>query len=159
MTMHRRTEMDLMRLLHGELPPERAAELRGRLDREPDLAERYRRLAADWEGLALPPPASPPPGFSGRVMAHVRGAAAEGTTLSWSLAPTWVRAAAAAALVAGLALGAELGLLPSGRSAETFPGTLAMGEREPLADSYWSVFEEETPAAARPASPGGEARP
>jgi anti-sigma factor RsiW len=155
--------MDLMRLLHGELSPERAAELKSRLDREPDLARRYRQLEAGWESLAPPPTAPPPPGFSGRVMAHVRGAegaAAEGAPLSWSLAPTWVRAAAAAALVAGLALGAGLGLLPAARSAESVPGTgtLALGEREPLADSYWSVFDEDT-AAARPASPGGEARP
>jgi anti-sigma factor RsiW len=146
MTMHRRTEIDLMRLLHGELSPERAAELRGRLDREPELARRYRQLEASWESLAPPPAAPSPPGFSGRVMARVRGAAAEGATLSWSLAPTWVRAAAAAALVAGLALGAELGLLPSARTAESVPGTLSLGEREPLADSYWSVFEEEIPS-------------
>jgi anti-sigma factor RsiW len=151
-----RKEKDLMRLLHGELPEARAAELRARLDREPELARAYRRLAARWEGLALPPEAPVPPGFSSRVMAHVRATGSEGAPLSWALAPTWVRAAAAAALVGGLALGAGLGLLP-GKPSELLPGTAAI-ERIPLADSYWSLFEDEA-AASRAASPDGEARP
>jgi anti-sigma factor RsiW len=158
MTDMDRTEIDLMRLLHGELPPERARELELRLDREPELALRYGRLRARWEGLALPPPSPVPPGLAGRVMAHVRSAAGEGTTLSWSLAPTWVRAAAAAALVGGVALGAGLGLLPA-RPNDAPPGTTAMEERVPLADSYWSVFEDETSSSQGLSSPGGEARP
>jgi hypothetical protein len=170
--MDRSTEMDLMRLLNpaaGELPLERERELRARLAREPELGRRYRRLAARWEQLELPPPAAPPPGFAGRVMAHVRSAAGEGAALSWSLAPTWVRAAAAAALVGGMALGAGLGLLPA-RSTEAPPGTADLViQRVPLADSYWSVFEEAPASAARDAmpaggpdgagAPGGEAQP
>ncbi|MEA2694051.1 MAG: hypothetical protein QOJ16_3438 [Acidobacteriota bacterium] len=153
--MDRSTEIELMRLLNGELPPERARELERRLGSEPELAKGYRRLRERWEGLALPPPRPVPLGFTGRVMAHVEGAAREGSTLSWSLAPTWVRAAAAAALVGGVALGAGLGLLPA-RHNDAPPGASAigaigaMGERVPLADSYWSMFEDET---------GGEARP
>jgi anti-sigma factor RsiW len=159
--MDRSTEIDLMRLLHGELPPERAREIELRLGREPELALRYGRLRQRWEGLALPPPQPVPLGFSGRVMAHVDSAAREGATLSWSLAPTWVRAAAAAALVGGMALGAGLGLLPA-RHNDAPPGMSAMGERVPLADSYWSVFEDETSSAFSfqgLSSPGGEARP
>jgi len=72
--MDRRTEIDLMRLLHGELPPERAQELELRLGREPELALCYGRLRARWEGLALPPPQPVPLGFTGRVMAQVRSA-------------------------------------------------------------------------------------
>jgi len=146
-------EIALLRLLLGELPSEEAGALRERLDREPELAARYRDLEARWQGLTLPPPAPPLPGFDGRVMARVRAAAREGAPLSWSLAPTWVRAAAAAALVAGMALGAGLGRLPAGRSPEALPN-LALSERVPLADSYWSVFEEEPPGET-----GGEARP
>jgi anti-sigma factor RsiW len=156
--MNRSTEMDLMRLLHGELPAERARELEARLDREPELARCYLRLRERWDGLLLPPPSPVPPGLTGRVMAHVESAAREGASLSWSLAPTWVRAAAAAALVGGMALGAGLGLLPS-RTNDVPPGTVSMGERVPLADSYWSVFEEETSAAQGTPSPGSEARP
>ena len=151
--MDRSSEIELMRLLHGELPPERARALEARLAAEPELAGAFRRLQERWEGLELPPVSPPPLGFSGRVMAEVRSAAREGAALSWSLAPTWVRAAAAAALVGGIALGAlgaGLGLLPA-RHHEYPPGMSALGETVPLADSYWSMFEEDTA--------GGEARP
>ena len=149
--MNRSTEKDLIRRLHGELPEERARELDGRLGREPELARRYGQLRERWDGL-VPPPGSPVPlGFTGRVMAQVESAARlrEGSALSWSLAPTWVRAAAAAALVSGMALGASLGLLPQRSSSDALPGTTSMGERVPLADSYWSAVEGES----------GEARP
>jgi anti-sigma factor RsiW len=156
-----RTEMDLIRLLHGELPAARARELEARLGREPELARRYGLLRERWDGLALPPPSPVPLGFTGRVMAHVESAAASDTadtvTLSWSRAPLWVRAAAAAALVGGMALGAGLGLLPQ-RPNDAPPGTTSMGERVPLADSYWSAVEGETAAPDSP-SPRGEARP
>jgi anti-sigma factor RsiW len=157
-------EIELMRLLHGELPPERARALEGRLAAEPELARAYRLLGEKWEGLELAPAAPPPLGFSVRVMAEVRSAAREGAALSWSLAPTWVRAAAAAALVGGIALGAlgaGLGLLPA-RHHDAPPGMSAIGEggeSVPLADSYWSVFEEETASSVRSSGASGEARP
>src|ERR1700686_984269 len=96
----------LLRLLHGELPPERASALRERLVREPELAAAWRRLESAWERLTPPPPAPVPLGFSGRVMARVREHAAAATPLgtaagaaiSWAAAPTWVRATCAAAL-------------------------------------------------------------
>ena len=162
--MNRSTEMDLMRRLHGELTAEEARELDARLGRDPELARRYARLRERWESLVLPPAAQAapvPPGFTGRVMAHVEAAAlaGEGSALSWSRAPIWVRAAAAAALVAGMALGASLSLLPQGSSLDALPGTASMGERVPLADSYWSAVEEETGAVQGNPSPGGEARP
>ncbi len=147
--MDRSTEKDLIRRLLGELPAERARELDARLVREPELARRYGELSERWRGL-VPPPALPVPlGFTGRVMAHIEtaeAAAREGVSpegaLSWSLAPTWVRAAAAAALVFGMALGAGLGLLPQRPANDLPPGTASMGERVPLADSYGSVLEE-----------------
>jgi anti-sigma factor RsiW len=151
--------MQLLRLLHGELPPERASALRERLAREPELAAAWRRLESAWEGLAPPPPAPVPLGFSGRVMARVReGAAAPGgAAISWAAAPTWVRATCAAALVAGVLLGAGLGsrgrLDERQRTAESVPE---------LAESYWALVERpsETPAAdpALPSSVRGEAR-
>ena len=145
-------EADLLRLLHGELPPARASALRERLEREPELAAAWQRLERAWEGLQLPPPAPVPLGFSGRVMACVRELhrppAAE-PTLSWAAAPRWVRASCAAALLAGVLLGAGLGtrgrLDERQRGAEGVPA---------LTESYWELVETPNePAAATPALP------
>src|SRR5258708_38715081 len=65
-------EVDLLRLLNGELPAAKEQELRRRLEREPELAEVFSRPERAWSGLALPPPSPVPPGFGGRVMANVR---------------------------------------------------------------------------------------
>jgi hypothetical protein len=105
--MNSRTELDLLRLLRGDLPAAEARALRDRLAREPGLAAAYERLAAVWGTLEPPVPAPVPPGFTGRVMARVRDEA--GGARSWAQAPGWVRAAAAASLLAGAALGAGLG--------------------------------------------------
>jgi hypothetical protein len=155
----------LLRLLHGELPPERASALRQRLVREPGLAAAWRRLESAWERLAPPPPTPLPLGFSGRVMARVReraaGAAPAGTAagpaVTWAAAPTWVRASCAAALLAGVLLGAGLGsrgrLDQRQRTAEGVPA---------LTESYWALVDmpSETAAAspALPSPPRGEAR-
>jgi anti-sigma factor RsiW len=164
--MRRVTELDLMRLLHGEqgeLPEEEARELRARLRREPELAALYQRLERSWNGLELPPPHPVPPGFPNRVMARVRQSAAAG--ISWSAAPTWVRAVAAAALVTGLTVGAGVGRIwpgpPVDAAQETAP---AIAGEEPeevgldddmsLADSYW-----ETVDAVTAGEPEGDAAP
>jgi hypothetical protein len=90
-----------------------------------------------------------PSGFSGRVMAHVRSRPASGT-LSWSTAPGWVRATAAAALIAGAALGIGVGRsLPAtagsvDADAEPAPTLLSSTDDTSLADSYWSLVEDAT---------------
>jgi anti-sigma factor RsiW len=146
-------EQDLMRLLHGELPAEEARALRARVFREPELAEAYRRLERTWQGLALPPASPVPLGFTGRVMAHVRRRTVSGS-LTWSAAPGWVRATAAAALVTGAALGIGVGRIwpaPEGKadsgvdSSQTF---LSATADTSLADSYWSLIEDTTAADA-----------
>ena len=124
-------ERDLMRLLHGELSAADARELEARLAREPELAAARRRLERSWGGLALPAAAAPP-GFAGRVMARVREEAAG--PLSWSLAPRWVRATAAAALAAGIALGAGLAGWQGGATAGGDDGLAAL--ETTLAESY-----------------------
>lgn len=156
------TELDLMRLLHGELPEEEARELRARLRREPELAALYQRLERSWHGLELPPAHPVPPGFSTRVMARVRQSAAAG--ISWSAAPTWVRAAAAAALVTGLTVGAGVGRIwpgPPVDAAQETAATVAGEDSEEvglddmsLADSYW-----ETVDAVTAGEPEGDAAP
>ncbi len=168
-------ELDLMRLLHGELPAGEERALRDRLGRDPGLARRYRRLEAAWARLSALPAAPVPLGFSGRVMAHVRSLAGDAGALgaraplapapvpavtptrplgnpaaprpapfSWSAMPTWVRATGAGALVAGLLLGAGLGVRPPAddRSgpASGLPG---------LAESYWTLVDT-ADAAAQP---------
>lgn len=140
--MNPATEMELMRLLHGELPPARERELRARLEREPELAAAFARLERTWRGLELPPPAPVPLGFTERVAARAREQAG---ALSWATAPGWVRAAAAAALAAGIALGAGAGLLtgshaPADPAEEEVASDLLYDDN--LAESYWSVLDE-----------------
>ncbi len=129
-----RTEMDLMRLLHGELPEERARELRAQMEREPALEEELRRLQESWEGLALPPTAPVPPGFAQRVAAHVRS---EQTTPT----PGWVRAAAALALILGTAVGAGVGWTPADQGQEEELSTVDGS----LTESYLTTLEDLEP--------------
>ena len=116
---------ELVRLLAGELPPERAAALSARLVREPELAAAWRRLETAWRAAEPAPGAPVPPGFARAVMARARREAEGAPVLSWALAPLWVRAAGAAALAAGIVAGAGLGTLrrPAERAvaAETAP--------------------------------------
>ena len=141
--MTRGTEHDLMRLLSGELPEGEARQLRTRIRREPELAADFERLERTWTGLVLPEPAPVPPGFSGRVMARVR---TEAPGISWTAAPAWVRAAAAAALLAGAALGLGLGrsLPMSEEGLQSPPVSAADEDGLSLAESYWTVVDEET---------------
>jgi anti-sigma factor RsiW len=144
--MKRGTEHDLMRLLNGELPADEARAFRERMRREPELAEAWRRLERTWQGLDLPPAAPVPPGFTGRVMAHVRSQSAPGS-LSWSSAPGWVRATAAAALVAGAALGIGVGRSLPAPETEPVPVLIASDEEDDsLTGSYWSLVEDATAA-------------
>ena len=129
-------ELDLMRLLHGELPEERVRELTARMERDPALAEEYRRLQASWERLDLPPAAPVPPGFAQRVAARARSEQAVPV-------PGWVRAAAALALILGTVVGAGVG----GSWAPADP----VQEEEPsavdgsLAESWLTTLEDLEP--------------
>ncbi|MFY9824941.1 MAG: hypothetical protein WAM82_26420 [Thermoanaerobaculia bacterium] len=145
----------LMRLLQGELPPSEARELRARVWREPGLAEEYQRLERTWNRLEPPPAAPVPPGFTGRVMARVRSEKAAGS-LSWASAPAWVRATAAASLVAGALLGIGVGRSwPAADTSPTPEGAIAglkvsSGEELSLAAGYWSLVVDSTDTEGRP---------
>jgi len=141
-------ELELMRLLHGEMPAGQARLLRGRLEREPGLAAAWARLERTWSGLELPPAAPAPLGFSQRLLVQARRSRQAGDGLSWSAAPVWVRAAAAAALVTGLALGAGAGSWAGGNPETREPAandlaSLAAAQSSSedaetsLAESYW----------------------
>lgn len=143
------SEHELMSLLRGELAAEGARELRARMLHEPGLEADYRRLEQTWNGLELPPPSPVPPGFTSRVMAHVRSEKAAGS-LSWSSAPHWVRATAAASLVAGALLGIGVGVSwPAADTSPTPEGAIAglkvsSGEELSLAAGYWSLIVDST---------------
>jgi anti-sigma factor RsiW len=145
--MNRATELEIMRLLHGELPEERARELRARIAREPELAAAWARLERSWSGLELPPPAAAPPGFAQSVLARARREGSERSDLSWAAAPRWARAGAALALAAGLTLGAGAGRL--------------LGGPPDLPERPRPAGEEAAPAAtpAIPATPAAPAAP
>ncbi len=149
------TDNDLMRLLAGELPAAEARELRARMWRDSELAAEYERLERTWSGLELPPAAPVPPGFAGRIMARVRSEKAAGS-LSWAAAPGWVRATAAASLVAGALLGIGVGRSwPAAEPALTPEGAIAglkvsSGEDLSLVKGYWNLLEEAM------TTPGGE---
>lgn len=140
--MNARTELQLMRLLHGELPPGEARALEQRIAAQPELAAAYRRLAGLWEGLELPPPRPVPPGFATRVVSRARD---EGRAPSLAGAPAWVRLAGALSLAAGLAVGAGLGLWQEvGRLGDVDgEGEVSLEEGSSLAEAYWSALEGE----------------
>ncbi|HEV2852723.1 MAG TPA: hypothetical protein VHC97_07960 [Thermoanaerobaculia bacterium] len=152
--MKRGTEHDLIRLLHGELPADEARALRECMRGDPALAEAWRRLERTWQGLELPPAAPVPPGFTGRILAHVKGQSAPGS-LSWSAAPRWVRAAAATALITGAALGLGVGRSwpepATNLAAVSAPDSAE--EDYSLAGSYWSLVEDATGSDSREARP------
>lgn len=120
----------LLRRLCGELSPDEERRLAARLAAEPELRAAAERLERDWRGLELP--AGPAPtGLVDEVMARVEAAEPE--------APAWARLAAAAALVAGVALGMGIGTMPPPRAV---PEELAVPSLETLADSYLAALEE-----------------
>ncbi len=161
--MNRRTDVDLeiqlMRRLAGELPPDRARALDRRLAEEPALAARYRALERSWRALAPPPDSPLPAGLTARVMAEVRGGRRP-EPVSWRLAPPWVRAAAALALAAGVALGVGLGFesAPPSELPPMAPG-IGISAPESLATSYWTAIEDATAEGGAEPDAASGARP
>lgn len=133
-------ERDLLRWLTGGLPEESAAELARRVESDPELARTWQRLRRRWQDLELPDPAPPPPGFAGRVMAEVRAEARAGAGLPLWRAPLRIRALAATALAAGLALGALGARWSDDSAADPAETREALALPTSLADTYWSVL-------------------
>lgn len=113
-----------------------------------------------WDGLELPPAPAVPPGFAHRV---ARAAEVERERASAPvLGAGWMRAAAAAALLAGIALGSTLALQSSldfgnGSSAANLADELLADE-----DSWTATLSEEYLLAlatgeASPAAPAADA--
>jgi anti-sigma factor RsiW len=142
MTMDEARNRDLMRLVAGAATPEEARALAARLAADPAEQARLAALRAAWDDLAEPPGRGVPPGFTGRVMARVREEAGGGP--SFAALPVWARAATAAVFVAGLALGAGVGLLSApapALPAATGEETAILWSDPGLAESYWLAAE------------------
>lgn len=134
--MSQELDRRMIRLLHGELPPDEARDLRRSLESDPGAAVRFAELERIWSGLEPAPPPRADEGLLAGVRARVqRGeGAAEGGL--WGLSPVWGRAVAAAALASGIGLGVWLGA----DAAAADEATLLL---EPtLAESYWSGFAD-----------------
>lgn len=135
--MDRKTTTDLMRLLHGELSDADAAELRSRLQKEPELHEEFQSLERQWSGLELPVPEPAPPGFATRVVARARESADQGLAPAWWSHTLVGKATTALVLASGIAFGA---ILASPSEAEDWSEYL---DSEPtMAESYLWVVEE-----------------
>ncbi len=128
--MKRSDETRLMRHLLGEASDGERRELEARLARDPEVAGALARLAARWSALELPPPAAAPPGFATSVLARLRAVAAQPPLF----ASAWMRAAALAALLAGMTVGG----LVAGAQATSAEETLAWDQTS-LAEEYLSA--------------------
>lgn len=95
-------------------------------------------LEATWDALELPPGPDVPDGFRADVLEAVRGQQA--SEISWSGAPSWVRASAGAALALGMVVGLSVGQLPS-----TDVGSAQDAELDIYLDSYLAAETESAP--------------
>ena len=136
--MNQREKEGLLGLLTGELEGEKAAELRRRLNSDPQLHRHYRRLEELWAELELPEPATAPIGFAARVSRAAIGSDTD--RVRWSRAPIWAQATAAFALAGGVALG--LGLAGTVNVEE--PVVEVSDSETTLAESYWQLLDEVT---------------
>lgn len=160
--MKHTTEKRLMRLLHGELPPDEARRLEDRLAGDAEMRAAYEGLAATWERVQPPPEAPLPDGFAAGAMAAARKL--RDGELSWSLAPVWARAGAAAALVAGLMLGAVFDggfTQPAPSAGDLYADVDAATDDADavpltLSEVYWLALEQSGGQLANGAENGGE---
>ncbi|HXT22831.1 MAG TPA: hypothetical protein VN923_18940 [Thermoanaerobaculia bacterium] len=124
----RAADRRLMRYLHGELPAEQVRQLRAELAKSPALQARLAELHRLWQGLQPSAPTPAPFGYVPKLtrLAEQKRVTVATRALGWSAAPPWVRAMAAAALVAGVALGVGLGRMPHGAQAGAGPVVAAV---------------------------------
>ena len=125
-----RDERTLLRRLCGELTADERRRLDARLAAEPALRAAAERLERQWNGLEEAAPVAPA-GCADEVMARLAADEPE--------APAWARLAAAAALVAGIALGVGVARVPP---VDGLPDEIAGPPLETLADSYLAALAE-----------------
>jgi ferric-dicitrate binding protein FerR (iron transport regulator) len=138
----------LMRLLHGEASEEEAARLRGWIDEDPDVAERYRELASIWGRMELPE-ITAGEDFLPQVRARIAAGRDESVAAMWRLAPAWGRAVAMGALAIGIALGVAVGASDVVSADEIALEDWLLEEWElgdgdlTLVESYWLAIEDD----------------
>ena len=135
--MSEQVELQLMRLLHGELSEPEALEWRRRIGAEPDLARRWAEVESLWSGIELPSTASADPGL--RLEVKARLLRSRNPDSAWELSSPWSRLAAAAALTAGIGLG----MTAAGGSAVAADEALFNQVEPSLAESYWLAMTAE----------------
>lgn len=144
--MSERVELQLMRLLHGELGDEEARHWRRRIEAEPDLAGRWAELEPLWSGLELPVPAAADAGLRLAVKARLQRSG-DSRSSTWRLSPAWSRVAAVAALAGGIGLG----MVAANASVAIVDEALFNQVEPSLAESYWlAMTAEETGLEVQP---------
>jgi anti-sigma factor RsiW len=126
----------VLRSLRAELTPAEEAALAARLDADPAAATQAEALRRSWDALAL----APTPAFDAApaLLARLRAERDGRDELSWSAAPFWARATAAAALLLGLVGG--YGLIESELPALVEDETVAH-LRELVGEDSWDDAE------------------
>src|SRR6185295_19737784 len=151
----RAADRRLMRYLHGELPAQDVRELRAELAKSPALQARLAELHRLWQGLQPSPPTPAPFGYLPKIqrLAEQKRSTAAPRIVG-SMAPPWVGALAAAALVTGVVLGVGLGRMPQKAQATVAQES---GAAAPAVSSPASAGESVGASAASSTAPGREA--
>lgn len=134
-------ERELLRALRGELTDDERQDFARRLAASPDLAERFERWSRAWNGVSDPADlrgTGLPADFAARVVEQTSGVSED-----WYRAPAWVRSAAAAALVVGMACGIGWGrqLEPTPGSAPSLAGLESVAGDSSFEESPISLWE------------------
>lgn len=127
----------LMRQREGDLSTDAVRQLEQVLARDSGLRSTYESFVEIWDGLELPEPRDAPDGFADVIVGAARSI--RDSELNWSLAPTWVRLGAAAALTTGLLVGVIFDRpIADGQALHAAADAVPLS----LAEVYWLALED-----------------
>ena len=136
--MDRKTEKQLIRMLHGELAEADERLLRERLEKEEDLRSAYSSLQGLWQVLEPPPVQGVPSSYASRVVHRATTGESDAGARQAQASPLWAKAAAAVALAGGIALGV---LLASPSESEEWMAWTSVESSQ--AEVYWDSLGQE----------------
>lgn len=110
------------------------------------------RWSRAWEALELPPTAPVPPEFSAHLAARLRAERASGAVPLF--AAGWMRAASAAALLAGIAVGSFVAFATSGSDATSAAAVDDAWQVTSLSEEYLSALAAPEAALASETAEG-----